>query len=357
MENVSKLSLDELIALTDEMSALVRAGVPLEKGLALAAADLSRRSGKVAAELSERLAIGESLLHALAHSPETFPPVFCAVVEAGLRSGRLSVALEGLAKSSRRIAELRRLTRVAMLYPVFVAFLAFGLFVCGIAWFQPRVTHMYETMDLPAAPMNLQLVELGRTAPSWAPWIPVVAILALVLWWIWSKRATTSSPRWWSFTSSRRLLYYSQLAAFADLLALLIEHGAPLGEAVILAADAGGEKRLKKSAREFDRLVAAAATTNFTHQEGTAAVPQLSGFPPMVSWLLIGGTSQAALVKSLRSTSQAYHRRVQRLDDWLRLFLPISLMIAIGGTAVAIYALSLLGPWYQMLTHLGDSLR
>src|SRR5882672_11228734 len=96
----NNLSLDDLIALTDEMSALVRAGVPLERGLAHASADLSRHSGKVAADLSARMQAGESLPRALADFPKTFSPVFRAVVDAGLRTGRLPAALEGLAKTS-----------------------------------------------------------------------------------------------------------------------------------------------------------------------------------------------------------------------------------------------------------------
>ncbi|HEY2828350.1 MAG TPA: type II secretion system F family protein [Pirellulales bacterium] len=350
------LSLDELIALTDEMAALVHAGVPLEKGLAQVAVDLNPRTGNLAADLATRMQAGESLPHALAASPKTFSPIYLAVVDAGLRSGRLSAALEGLANSSRRIAELRRLARVAILYPVFVAFLAFGLFVAGLVWFQPYLTQTYGVMELSPAPLNLQLADLGRTAPSWAPWIPLVAFVVLMLWWMWSKRATTHSPWLWRFTPGSRLLYYSHLATFADLLALLIEHCTPLDEAIVLAADAGGDKRLKQSARQFAQLHAAGITPNLTTVGATAASP-ISGLPPLVSWLLIGGGTQPALVESLRNTSQTYQRRVQRLDDWLRLYLPLCLIVGIGGTAVVIYALTLLGPWYQMLTHIGDSLR
>ena len=354
------LSLDELIALTDEMSALIRAGVPLEKGLAQACADLSRRPAAVAAELSNRLQAGDTLPRALADMPGTFSPIFCAVFQAGLRSGRLSAALEGLANSSRRIAELRRLSRVAMLYPVFVAFLAFGLFVCTVVWFQPRLTRMYEAMDVAPSSLNLQLAELGRTAPTWAPWIPLVAVAALVLWWYSSKQSMLRQG-WFRFTPTSRLLHYGQLATFADLLALLIEHDTPLSQAVPLGADAAGDKRLIKSARQFAAFASAGVKTTVATAAGpsseSSGAVRASGFPPLVGWLLTSGGSQEALVKSLRSTAQTYRRRVERLDDWLRMYLPLLLLVLIGGTAVAIYALGLLGPWYQMLTHIGDSLR
>jgi type II secretory pathway component PulF len=87
-----------------------------------------------------------------------------------------------------------------------------------------------------------------------------------------------------------------------------------------------------------------------------AAAPGRSVFPPLVSWLLTGG-NQATLAESLRSTAAAYRRRAMRLDDWLRLYLPLGLTIAIGGSAVLIYALSMLGPWYQMLTRIAGGIR
>ena len=93
------ISLDELVALTDEMAALSRAGVPFESGLAQAARDLAKRPGLMAATIAQRMQQGESLQQVMADSPQIFPPVYRAVVEAGMRSGRLSVALEGLAMS------------------------------------------------------------------------------------------------------------------------------------------------------------------------------------------------------------------------------------------------------------------
>lgn len=354
----SGLGLDDLIALTDEMAALVRAGVPLETGLAEMATELSGKQRDVANNVAAQLRAGKNLPQVLERSPETFPPIYTAVVEAGLRSGRLSAALEGLANSSRRIAELRRLSRIAMLYPAFIAFLGFGMFVCGIVWFQPRVTQTYESMGLAAPEFNLRLAELGRTAPMWAPWIPLAALVTLVLWWQWSKRATIHSSRWWRFTPTSRLVYYSRLATFADLLALLIEHGTPMNEAVVLAGDACADPRLKDSAHRFAKSIATGATPKLARAEAASgAAAALWGFPPLVRWLLIGGGTQTALVDSLRSMAAAYRRRVERLDDWLRLYVPVGLIVGIGGTAVIINAIALLGPWYQMLKHLGGTLQ
>jgi type II secretory pathway component PulF len=204
---------------------------------------------------------------------------------------------------------------------------------------------------------NVRLTELGSTAPTWAPWIPLVAIIALAGFWFLLEHWMTRTPRWWRLLPTSRLQYYGQIARFSDLLALLLEHGTPLGPAMVLAAEAGGDNRLQRSAQEFSQMIAAGVPARRLVGEAEAARLKFSGFPPLVSQLLASGGNQAALVRALRSTADAYHRRVERIDDWLRLYVPVGLTIGIGGTAVAAYALSLLGPWYQTLTQMGESLR
>ena len=346
--SIGNVALDDLIALTDEMAALVRAGVPLETGLVQVASDMSRRPAKIAAEVSQRMQTGESLLQVLKSLPTTFPPAYCAVVEAGLRSGRLPTALEGLASTSRRAAELRRLTRVALVYPMIVAFLAYGLFVASLIWFQPQISHLYQSMDAPPSAFNLKLDALGHSAYLWAPWIPLLVLTGIGIWCYRSSRAAGLDAGWLRMTPANRLLHYGRIATFADMLALLIESGTPLGPSVVLAAESGGDQRLRQAAHEFANELQGGATS-------PAAPHKFAGFPPLLNWLLAGGGNQTALAHSLRSTASSYRRRTLRLDEWLRLYLPLGLTIAIGGTAVVLYAVGMLGPWYQMLTRIAGA--
>ena len=293
---LTSVALDDLIALTEEMAALVRAGVPLEAGLAHVASDLAHRRGKIAADIANRMHGGESLIHILKSSPESFPPAYTAVVEAGMRSGRLPAALEGLANTSRRAAELQRLTRAAIIYPLTIAFLAFGLFISSIVWFQPQITQMYQAMHAPLSEFNLKLAEAGRYAYLWAPWVPLIALIVIGIWWYRSTRAIAVNLRVIRMTPAGRLMHYGRLATFSDMLALLVESGAALGQSVVLAAEASGDEQLRQFARQY--------SDDF--QRGiVSAVPRekLAGLPPLLTWLLAGGGNQMALAHSLRSTA------------------------------------------------------
>ncbi len=96
-------------------------GVPLETALVDSARDFSMPGGKLAIEIGRRLQAGEGLTQILQSSSAVLPPVYRAVIEAGMRSGRLPAALEGLAASTRRVAQLRTLARTAIMYPLVVA--------------------------------------------------------------------------------------------------------------------------------------------------------------------------------------------------------------------------------------------
>ena len=88
------MSLESLVALNDEIAALVRTGLPLERGLRQVGDDLSGRLGGTMSSLAERMSRGASLPEALAAEGDRLPRIYRAVVEAGLRAGRLSAALE-----------------------------------------------------------------------------------------------------------------------------------------------------------------------------------------------------------------------------------------------------------------------
>ena len=67
------ITLDELVALNDEIIALVRAGVPLDRGLVSLGTDLPGRLGTLADTLGRRLESGESLAEMLEDSGDGLP--------------------------------------------------------------------------------------------------------------------------------------------------------------------------------------------------------------------------------------------------------------------------------------------
>jgi len=113
------VSLDELLALHEEITVLARSGMPLAAGLLEVATDLPGRLRGLAQQLGHHLEQGRSIDDALAQIPNV-PPFYRAVVAVGARTGRLPAALEGLTSNLRQWIELRRSIGLVSFYPLLV---------------------------------------------------------------------------------------------------------------------------------------------------------------------------------------------------------------------------------------------
>jgi general secretion pathway protein F len=353
------VTLDDLIALNDEMLALVRAGVPLGQGLAEVGHDVRGSLARTTATLAARVERGESLPQALAASGGLFPPLYRAIVEAGIKSGRLPAALETISALMRRMADLRRLVLLAMVYPLIVFFVGYGLFMLFVLKILPTLLSASPTPHPPAVVRTLAGLHNG--VEWWGPILPTIVLTAAILWWLRSRQALVlqsgGAARIFGWTPSfRRLLAESRAASFADMLALLVEHQTPLGEAVVLAAETTGDPRLTLAAKQLAADISAGIASGRPSGEPEASAPgAATEIPPLLRWLIATGGNQATFAAALRDAADTYRRRAIRRADWLRLYLPMLLTLGIGGTVVAVYALSLFVPWTSMLYQLTQS--
>lgn len=355
-DHAGGVSLEQLIALNDELAALVRAGVPVERGLAELARELPGRSGELAVVLSTRLSAGESLPAILASDEGRFPPVWRAVVAAGLRSGQLSAALESLSTTARCVAESRRLVGAALLYPLVVVALAFGLFVFQVTCLVPITARAYEDLTRTTQPWLSGMAWLGTTARWWAVAVPVTASLLFVggwrrsrrVFWSQSRLATTRGKWFWPrhWASVGRTLRDSRLAGFAEILSLLIGQQVPVPDALVLAADASGDRGLRQAARQLaERL---------RRGEAVSAREDLPRqFPPLLGWLLVTGRQTTELREALARTATSYRERANIVATWTAVYLPIALTVLFGGTATLVQALATFGPVWKLLHDLG----
>ncbi len=241
------ITIEQLFALNEEIRALVRAGVPLERGLLVAARDLRGRLGRITGALAGRLNRGESLVQALEAEKQVLPPLYRAVVEAGARSGQLPVALEGLAQYVRGYSEARATVGLALWYPLVVLSLAYLLFVGLVLVIVPRFLRAFESLGLSSPAALRWLSVAGKSADYW--WLAgPIALLLLAIAWVRSGAAARFQSASWTwlklFPWMRSILTNYEGANFCELLALLLEHEVTFPEALELAAESTGNPRL-----------------------------------------------------------------------------------------------------------------
>ena len=342
------VTLDQLVALSDEIAALARAGVPLDRGLRELATDMPGRIGKLAGDIGRRLEQGESLANIMAESGGVFPPAYRAVIEAGLRAGRLPAALEDVAHTARRIRHLRMSLGTALVYPLIVLLLAWWLFCFTVIRILPVMVRLLGDFE----PKLGQWASQAQALAGWVPWLGWGVPAALVLWaaWSWYRSGLVASGvelhpwlAWGAMGSLRRMQRAGRLAALTDLLATLLSHEVPLDEAVTLASAAVGSPQLAASGKQLALRI----------RRGQLGGRPPAGFSPLLAWTLTCGRGDH-LPQMLRRTAQVYRDEFDRHSQWLTLYVPLIATALVGGSVVMIYALLSLGPWIVIMRRLAQ---
>lgn len=335
----SSLSFDELAAINDELAALVRAGVPLETTLGKLGCDVPGRLGQTMTDLAARVERGENLPQALAAMPGAFPPLYVAAVEAGIRAGRLPAVLEDLTTAARQQSELRRSVALAMVYPFLVVLVAWQLFWFFADRLAGPLSAVYEGRE-PALLTSFRTI--GAKLETWGL---VAGLILILLFAIWQYRMLRGRATLSWVPVAGQMIRNARLASLSGILAVLIDHDVPLGEALALAGNASGDRRLAESARRLAGQIEQGCQAGLPSGEPSEG----KALPSLFRWLAQTGHRKELLVPLLKQSAENHRRRALRDADWIRFYLPLLLTAAIGGVVVLCYGLALFVPVTQLL--------
>lgn len=334
-------TLDDLAALSREMAALVAAGLPLEEGLRQVARDYGGGVGPLAAQLAEGVAAGQSLDAAIAAQGDAFPPIYRAVVLAGLKSGHLASALEGYAESAARVAALRRTVGQAAVYPLLVVIVAWLMFLAVVCLVIPSYDWFEWNDRFWISSFRMSPTTAWRLAIA----VPLSLVALALFWWRssrWSSRPRASWRRY--IPGSKRSNELSSQANFAELLQLLLDCRVPLPEALRLASDACGLETIRQPAA----ALAAAVDAGRALSDERETIRQL---PPLVRtpFLSAAPDAQQRLVPALRYAATVYRERATTWVNDFTLFAPIAATVVVGVGIVGLYALLVWQPYAASL--------
>src|SRR5437762_5562711 len=142
----NKVSARMLENFTRLLSSLLAAGVPLSRALVIMCKEASAPVAAAKWKQVHDLVIdGMSLADAMAKSPETFPRVYVAMVEAGEAGGFLDVVLGQIADFQAREKEIRSNVMSALLYPTILLGLSSCVLVFLLIYFIPNFVPVFKS--------------------------------------------------------------------------------------------------------------------------------------------------------------------------------------------------------------------
>ena len=127
------------------LSSLLAAGIPLSRALVILYKEAATpTASKKWREVHDLVIDGMSLADAMAQSPDVFPRIYVAMVQAGETGGFLDLVLGQIAEFQARDKELRAKMVTAMLYPCILLVLAIGVLIFLMVFFIPRFQVLFS---------------------------------------------------------------------------------------------------------------------------------------------------------------------------------------------------------------------
>jgi type IV pilus assembly protein PilC len=338
---------DNLILLNEQIAAMARAGLPLDQGLAALAQEMGRgHLRKVTTQLVTDLRAGQTLPEALQRPGNRVPSFYAGLVEAGVRSGRVVEVLATLTDYAKTVANLRATVLDAVLYPAVVLLFSGAILTVVIAYLVPQYGELFRqfNMQLPAITVAVLAVCRRPGAFLVAPILAVLGVIILI-------RASLGGTEQGRCTWARvvyampligTLLHSARLAAFTELLAILVDYGVPLPRAFQFAGLASSDPFLSRGARLAMKDLEAG-------QPMSPALRQHLQVPELIAWLTATGEKRGELGNSLHQVAELYRRQVERRATMLKTVLPPFLIVVTAGVLVGLFVFALILPVFRLL--------
>jgi len=328
----------DLALLTRELATLLRAGVPLDRALALLETIVVKKHLRNAIErIVEQVRGGDALADAMATRPHEFPRYYTSMVKAGEVSGSLDQVLDRLADFLEGAQAVSESVRSALVYPiilVIVACISLVVLVTGvIPQFRPLFESAGQTLPLPM----LVLVGLADfLAAYW--WALVILIGAAVLA---ARRALAQHDSRLKFDAAvlgwpliGALIRKMEAARFCRMLSTLLRNGVSMLTALAVTRDTLNNLALGEAVERAAAAVkeGGGLSRSFAEQEV---------LPDMALSLIRVGEETGELEGMLDQVATIQERDVQRTIGRLLALLVPTLTIGLG-LMVAVVIVTLL---------------
>jgi len=333
-----RVSATDLALFTRQLATLVRAGLPLEESLLAVSQQTEKpRVQSIVLGVRARVMEGHTLADGFAEFPRVFPEIYRATVAAGEQAGHLDNVLERLADYTESRDQLRQKVMAAMLYPIVLTVLCFGIVSALLVYVVPQVVAVFESSKAKLPLMTQLLIATSGFLRAYGIYLLIGAVLAVALF-----------RRWLRNPDARRRFHHLQLrlplvgklsrgfntARFTRTFSILSASAVPVLEALRIAGEVVTNLPMR------DAVTEAAARV----REGAPIGRSLAAsrlFPPMTIHLISSGESSGELESMLERAAISQERE---LDGLLA-----ALVGLLGPLLIVLMGLFVMGIVFAML--------
>lgn len=343
--SISGVSFKDKIVTTRNLAVMIKAGLTLDESLSIIAEQSTNpRMASTIEKVHSSIQAGKTLGESLAEFPKIFDELYVNIVSASEQGGTLEDSLIYLADQQTQNYELRTKIKNALFYPVLVISATGVTGILLSIFVLPKVTRLFTSFgtELPFATRALiGFTDFITTQTLWV----VLGLVFLVFVVPFIFRLKSVRP-----IIHKILLHLPifgkivagfNLSLMARTLGTLLQSGVPINQALEVTSNTMRNVKYKEALNKISQM----QETGERLGDGLREYTKL--FPPIVNRMVSVGEESGNLEEILEFLAEFHESEVDSVTKNLSTIMEPLLLIVIGA-AVAIIALAIISPIYQI---------
>lgn len=339
------LSTQQTVQMLSQLAKLIDAGFALFDALIALKECVDPKVVPLVTALCDKIETGSSFSQALSQFPRAFDSRLCATITAAEHSGKLSHCLHQITEMLARQERWKKQLTGALIYPALLLVMTFGVVILMLIVVVPSLEPLFAGKTLSG--LTEFVLAASRFVRSEAMRY-LIGLLLLVLVFLGYRLRNYRSEQalqqlresFWERGASLPLigsiLYDAALARFAQVMAMLLQSGVRLIDALDLASRPLPSKRLRSDLSEVRKKITAG-------QPLSSALEMVPWFPGLGVNMIRLGEQSGSLSDMFIQISDFYDQRLsERLSRVSALAQPVILIIM--GVVVGLLMMAILTP-------------
>jgi len=334
----------DFLTFNQEFSVLIKAGLPI-----ISAIDGIMEKGEegelkdVLQEVRDDIAAGESLSGAFGKYPNIFSNLYVASLQAGEKSGNLSLAISRHIEYLKKMAEIKQKIITTSVYPVILTVVSVFAVLFLLIYVVPSFTQTYFEAGTQLPGLTLMLVNISSAIKS--NFVYIFFLLVLIIVGVTQLKKTEIGKKYLDRSKlgipffGELYLHYS-ISKLARTLATVLSGGMPLVDSVRMSTGTLTNQYL--SLRLEEAITALEQGSGFSE-----AISNTGSFPSLAVRMIDAGESGGALEQVLNDMAEFYESDVDTKLTVLTSAIEPALMV-IMGLLIGFIVLAMYLPIFQM---------
>lgn len=346
-ENRGLLSSSEIASFCEQISMILKAGIPVAEGISIMCEDMQNSDGKRILEaIKASTELGEPLNLAIEQT-EKFPQYVVDMIKIGEQAGRLDEVLDSLCEYYEREESISKSVKSAVTYPLLM--IGMMLIVIGVLITQvlPVFSQVYNQLGS-VTPLVQNVINLSGTVIIYVAIIIAIVVLAVLVMYIMNKttkgRAIISRFKA-TFFMTKNISRNIASGRFASAMAITMSSGLDVDQSLNMASRLVDNAQISEKISDCQKLTAEGASFS-------DALNQSQIFSGVYARMVAVGFKTGSVDTVMKKLAERYEEEVDtKINKIIAILEPT--LVAVLSIIVGVILLSVMLPLMGIMSSIG----